>query len=146
METQETTPQTELEQTPETEPAQTPTDEETTPETEETEADSFPREYVEKLRKENATYRERAKETDRLAQELHTAKVAAIGKLHDPTDLAYDPEHLANPEALTAAVDDLLARKPHLATRTPHGDIGQGVQTSNPHTADLAAMLRNGAA
>ena len=50
----------------------------------------------------------------------------ATGRLADPTDLEFDEDHLDDPDALAAAIDDLLARKPHLASRKPVGDIGQG--------------------
>lgn len=39
-----------------------------------------------------------------------------------------DRRHLSacGEDALTAAIDDLLARKAHLASRRPSGDVGQG--------------------
>ena len=61
---------------------------------------------------------------------MHTEVVRPAGKLADPTDLEFDEDHLDDPDALAAAVDDLLARKPHLASRRPTGEIGQGVLTS----------------
>lgn len=105
--------------------------------------DTFPREYVEKLRDENAKYRQRAQRADTLAQRLHEALVAATGRLQDPSDLAFNEEHLDDPEALQAAIEDLLARKPHLASRRPLGDIGQGVTNGNTGDVDLAALLRS---
>ncbi len=45
--------------------------------------ETFPREYVKKLRKESAGYRERAQQADTYAQRLHTALVAATGRLAD---------------------------------------------------------------
>ena len=78
---------------------------------------------------------------DDLAQRLHTALVAATGRLADPTDLAFDDEHLADPEALGEAIDELLARKPHLASRRVVGDVGQGAIKSG-EALDLAGMLR----
>lgn len=104
--------------------------------------DTFPRDYVEKLRDENAKYRQRASRADDLAHRLHTALVTATGKLHDPEDLPFDEEHLDDPEAMSAAVDDLLARKPHLASRKPVGNIGQGASGSTS-TVDLAGLLRS---
>ena|SRR5699024_3261121 len=105
--------------------------------------DTFPREYVEKLRDENAKYRQRAQRSDDLAQRLHEALVAATGRLQDPSDLAFNEDHLDDPEALQAAIEDLLARKPHLASRRPLGDIGQGVTNGNTGEVDLAALLRS---
>lgn len=107
-------------------------------------AETFTRTYVEKLRRENQRYRERAGEADGLAQRLHTALVAATGKLADPTDLEFDAAHLDEadgPDALTAAIDELIERKPHLASRRPVGDIGQGA-TRTSETVDLAGILR----
>ena len=104
-------------------------------------AETFPRSYVEKLRGENARYRERAKNADAYAKQLHTELVRATGRLADPTDLEFADDHLDDPDALAAALDELLARKPHLASRRPAGEIGQGA-TPSAGTVDLAAILR----
>ncbi|MDR8018202.1 hypothetical protein [Nesterenkonia aerolata] len=109
------------------------------------EPDAFSRRYVKKLRDENARYRQRAKQADDYAHRLHTALTAATGRLADPTDLEFDPDHLEDQDALTEALDDLLARKPHLAARRPHGSIGQGAQPHDPSSVDLAGLLRAGA-
>lgn len=106
------------------------------------EADSFPREYVEKLRRENQTYRDRAKSADVLAQRLHIELVRATGRLADPSDLPFDVEHLDDPDKLTEAIEELLTAKPHLANRRPSGDIGQGPAKTSA-TVDLAALLRS---
>ncbi len=106
------------------------------------EPDTFPRDYVEKLRNEAADARVKAKDRDDLAHRLHAALTAATGRLADPSDLPFDDAHLANDDALNAAIDDLLARKPHLATRRPVGVIGQGV-TSTTDTVNLAGILRS---
>ena len=118
---------------------ETPTDE---IETEgEQEDETFTAEYVAKLRDESAKYRTRAKDRDDLAERLHTSLVAATGRLADPSDLTFDNDHLTDPDALTTAIDDLLTRKPHLGSRKPSGDIGQGA-TGSSETVDLAGMLR----
>lgn len=107
--------------------------------------DTFPRSYVQELRDENARYRQRAGAADTLAAALWTANVTASGRLADPSDLAM-PEG-ADPldaEALTAAVEDLLARKPHLASRRPSGDVGQGA-SAQADSVNLAGILRAGA-
>lgn len=112
-------------------------------EPEQEEPETFPRSYVEKLRKENAGYRERAQRADDLAAALWTVRVSATGRLADPTDLPM-PEQ-ADPldaEAITTAVDDLLTRKPHLAARRVTGDVGQGVSGGSA-TVDLAGILRS---
>lgn len=104
------------------------TDTDTTVQGSDSESDPevFPREYVEKLRTENGKYRQRAGEADTLAKRLHTELVRATGRLADPTDLPFDAEHLADPDKMIGAIDELLGAKPHLATRRPSGDIGQG--------------------
>ena len=81
------------------------------------------------------------KKADTYAQWLHIELVRATGKLADPSDMPFDETHLDDPEELTAAIDDLLARKPHLTSPRPTGDIGQGPLRS-PATVDLAALLR----
>lgn len=92
----------------------------------ESEPDTFDRAYVEKLRQENGKYRQRAQRADNLAHRLHTALVEQTGKLADPTDLPFDETHLDDADSLTAAIDELLKAKPHLAARRIAGDIGQG--------------------
>lgn len=121
-------------------------DEPTSDEVEETtEEDTFPREYVEKLRDENAKYRQRAQKSDDLAQRLHTALVAADGRLADPTDLEFTDGHLEDAEALSEAIGELIRAKPHLAARKPLGSIGQGAVSGATNTVDLAGLLRSGA-
>lgn len=106
---------------------------------------TFPASYVKELRQEAADARVRARdletERDAIAQRLHTALVTATGRLADPTDLPFDPTHLDDADALAAAVDELLQRKPHLANRRPRGDIGQGA-TPVAGDVDLAGILR----
>lgn len=114
-----------------------------TPEAPAEDGDTFPRSYVEKLRAESAKYRQRAQQADDLAARLHTALVAATGRLADPEDLPFDESRLEDPAALTAALDDLLARKPHLASRKPRGDVGQGSMSGASDTVDLAGILRS---
>lgn len=101
----------------------------------------YKRADLEKLRQENGKYRQRAQRADELAHRLHTELVRATGKLADPTDLPFDEDHLADADTLAAAIDDLLTRKPHLASRRPIGEIGQGPSPS-AGSVDLAAILR----
>ncbi len=110
----------------------------------ESDAETFPREYVVKLRQEAADARVKAKDRDTLAERLHLALVAATGRLADPSDLVFDDEHLDNAEALDAAIDELLTRKPHLASRRVVGDVGQGA-TGGGSDVDLAGILRSAA-
>ena len=107
--------------------------------------ETFPRAYVEKLRQEAAEARTRAKKADEYARELFAARVAATGRLADPTDLPFDAGHLDSPDALNAAIDALLDAKPHLASRVPRGNVGQGAGTASHDEVDLAALLRRGA-
>lgn len=108
----------------------------------ESDADTFTRDYVEGLRQENGKYRQRAANADELANRLHTELVRATGRLADPSDLPFDEDHLADAGKMVAAIDDLLTRKPHLATRRPVGEIGQGRMSEAGANVDLAAILR----
>lgn len=104
--------------------------------------DSFPREVVEKLRRQNARYRDRAKTAEGYAKRLHAELVRASGRLADPSDLEFDEDHLDDPDALAAAIDDLLDRKPHLASRKPVGDIGQGARGNGSEQVGLLSILK----
>jgi hypothetical protein len=115
------------------------------PEDAETEQDTFPRSYVEKLRQEAAEARVKAKKAADLAREVFTLRVAATGRLADPSDLPYDESLFNDPSKLDAAIDELLQAHPHYAARTPRGDIGQGAGKSDAGSVDLAAILRAGA-
>ncbi len=111
--------------------------------------ETFDREYVQKLRDEAAGHRVKAKRADALAAALVTAQAALTGKLADPTDLPFsgellDDDGLVDEAKVRAAVDDLLARKPHLAARRPTGDVGQGARPEGGEVG-LAALLRRGA-
>lgn len=103
--------------------------------------ETFPKAYVEKLRKEAADNRVKAKNADNLAARLHTSLVASTGKLADPSDLPFDEAHLDDPEALDAAIEELITAKPHLASRTPRGNIGQGVSGKSSDDFSLAGWL-----
>ena len=118
------------------EPDRTPGDEET-----------FPRKYVEELRTENGTYRNRAKDAeakaDELAKALWTERVRALGVLADPTDLPYDPEALDDLELIRSQADELLSSKPHLRTRQITERVGQGERGAE--TISLVELLQRGA-
>lgn len=104
-----------------------------------TEPDTFPRSYVEQLRQENGKYRQRAQRADELAQRLHRALVEKSGRLQDPTDLPFDETHLEG-DNLTAAIDELLAKKPHLAARRVAGDVGQGASVGKGDVSLLGLL------
>lgn len=111
--------------------------------------ETFAREYVEQLRRENAAARVKAKHADTLGQRLVTSYAAQTGRLADPTDLAYsddlcDEHGVPDQTKVTAAVDELLERKPHLASRRPTGDVGQGARPAEAGVS-LAGLLRAGA-
>ncbi len=115
---------------------------ETPPEDTPEQPETFTREYVQQLRDEAAKHRIKAKRADDLARELFTARVAALGRLADPTDLPYSKELFdADAPTLESAVDELIARKPHLADRRPSGDVDQGARDT-AQGVDLAGMLR----
>lgn len=114
------------------------------------EPQTFPRAYVEELRAEAAAQRVKGKRADALAAALVTAYAGATGRLADPSDLAYDEallddDGLPDPAKVRAAVDTLLERKPHLASRRPVGDVGQGARPDGPDGVSLAGLLRAGA-
>lgn len=110
---------------------------------EDAEADSFPRAYVEKLRKESAGYRDRAKRADEFAHRLHSALVAADGRLADPDDLDFDDAHLDDPEALSGAITDLVKRKPGLRAQQVRGDVGAGERGSRKQApTDLLTIMK----
>lgn len=109
----------------------------------EDEPDTFPRDYVEKLRDENAKYRQRAQKTDELSRRVHRLLVERTGRLADPDDLPFDEAFLDDEDALNTAIEDLVARKPHLAARKVSGNVGQGVPDGS--NVDLATILRNAA-
>lgn len=123
-------------ETPDETPAETPAPDET-PE----DGDTFPREYVERLRRENAESRTKAKRADDLAARVFRLEVAATGRLADPADLPYAEDLIDNPEALTAAIDALLTAKPHLASRRPTGSVDQGVRTTPEAPASWGSLF-----
>lgn len=143
IDTTDATTTEDLVETPQ-EPVTTPEAPEDTVGSEEAteEPETFPREYVEKLRKENGDNRVKAKKADDYANRLHNLLVKETGRLADPTDLPFDEEHLTNPSTVNAAIDALLATKPHLASRKPMGDIGQGIMSEASETISLAGLLR----
>lgn len=106
-------------------------------------SDTFPRAYVEKLRKENASYREKAKTVDALEVRLHTALAAQDGRLASPDDLPFDPAHLEDPEALESAITELIKTRPGLRAQRISGDIGQGKRgTATPTRPGLIEAIR----
>jgi hypothetical protein len=68
---------------------------------------------------------------------------AATGRLADPSDLPFDATHLDDEQALTQAIDTLIAAKPHLASRRLARDIGQGAGQPNAGLVNRGRMLRD---
>lgn len=123
-------------ETPETPSTETPE----TPEVPE-DGDTFPREYVERLRRENAEARTKAKRTDELAERVFHLEVASLGRLQDPSDLPYDADLLDNPDGIKAAVEALITAKPHLASRRPTGSVDQGVRETPAPAAGWGSLF-----
>lgn len=101
---------------------------------------------IRRLRDEAATTRQRAKRADTLAERLVQALAANGRRLADPTDLAFsadllDGDGLPDPAKVEAAVEALLTAKPHLASRTPRGDVSQGPQ-GDPVEPGLLDLMR----
>ena len=102
---------------------------------------TFSREYVEELRGEAAKYRTRAKHTEEVERRLHDALVRLDGRLHDASDLDFDPKRLEG-DGVEAAISALLEAKPHLAKRAPSGDVGAGVRGEVDAAPDLISIMR----
>ena len=103
---------------------------------------TFSREYVEELRGEAAKYRTRAKHTEEVERRLHDALVRLDGRLHDASDLDFDPDRLEGDGGVEAAITALLEAKPHLAKRAPSGDVGAGVRGEVDAAPDLISIMR----
>lgn len=104
---------------------------------------TFDRKYVEKLRKESAKYRDKAKRTEELEKRLHHALVAQDGRLADPSDLEFNPDHLDDADALSDAIANLVAKKPGLRAQRLSGDVGAGVREKpKPPTTDLLTIMK----
>ncbi len=104
---------------------------------------------VRRLRDEAAATRVGSRRAETLAQRLVEAQAGATGLLADPTDLRFDPallddEGLPDPGKVRTAAEALIAAKPHLASRTPRGDVEQGARDDSADVS-LAGLLRAGA-
>ena len=91
---------------------------------------------IAELRRESAGYRTRLRETE---TELRAALVELDGRLA-ADELPADVE--LTREAVTAAVDELLAARPYLRRRRAAGRIGQGEGTADPGAVSLLGMFR----
>lgn len=120
------------------------------PEVEETEPDTFPREYVEELRREAAEHRTgRTAAEERSEAAMSRLQAAAVHSatrdvLADPTDLPWDDsltddEGWPDAEKISAAATALVESKPHLGR--VRGDVGQGYR-GGEQPVSLAEALR----
>lgn len=105
------------------------------------EGDTFERAYVEDLRRESANYRTQLRSVQ---EQLHRVLVEQTGLLADPADLSFDVAHLDDPEALGAAIDALIAQKPHLkARRFDPAAAAQGPKVSGGGDVNLIDIMRS---
>lgn len=82
---------------------------------------------------------------DKYARALFDARVAATGRLADPTDMPFNAALVDDADALSKAIDALLAAKPHLASRKPvWGDVGAGQSKDTATGPSFADLLRGG--
>lgn len=119
-------------------------------EDEDQDGDTFPRSYVKRLRARSAGYRTRANTAEARTAELERAlfieRVRALDVLADPSDLPYDPEALDDPDALRAAVDELVAKRPHLRRRgVADPGTGHREQHEGGDPVSLLGIMRGGA-
>jgi hypothetical protein len=73
------------------------------------------------------------------------ALAANTRRLADPSDLRpsadlLDDDGLPDPAKIDAAIEVLLTAKPHLASRTPRGDVGQGARGDQKESGLLDLM------
>ncbi len=105
---------------------------------------------VRRLRDEAAETRVRSRRADTLTARLVEQIAASTGLLADASDLRADPatlladDGLPDPAKVREAVEALVAAKPHLASRTPRGDIEQGARDDSADVS-LSGLLRAGA-
>lgn len=148
--------ETDLENREGNDPAATETEAETTDseqpaaeETDETDSenDENGTSALSKVRREAARYRTQLRDAEKqlesVRSELFHAKVSASGQLADPTDMPVDVELLEDPDALEAAITELIEAKPHLKARR-FGSIGQE-DKRKPQGVSLGSILRRNA-
>ena len=111
--------------------------------------DTFPRSYVKRLRERSAGYRARAKDAEartvELERALFTERVRALDVLADPSDLPFDAALLEDPDALRAAADDLVARRPHYRRRGVAAGTGSRDEAGTGTGVSLLGLMRGGA-
>lgn len=131
----------------------TPPDDDQTNETpadDDGEGTTFDREYVQRLRSESAGHRKRAKDAEDamegLRRELWGYQVAATGLLADPEDLPFDAEAAGDPEAVKAAAEALIERKPHMRRTGTGGPLPDAAgKAPGAGGVSWSSLLRGGA-
>lgn len=123
-----------------------PADEQLDPATDEA-PESFSADYVRDLREEAAAHRVKAKRVDDANARLVAAYATADGRLVDVEALTMsedmlDDDGLVDPAKVTAAIADLIAAKPYLASRKPTTPLPQGVREDVPTTPGLFDLIR----
>ena len=91
--------------------------------------DTFPRSYVQRLRRRSNGYRlqlrERESDVDRLQRQLFAERLQRLDLVVDHDAVPYDPALLDDDDALQEHIEGLLADKPYLRKRKVSGNIGQ---------------------
>lgn len=108
--------------------------------------ETFSADYVAKLRAEAAEARVRAKVADTANAHLLAAFAETDGRLRDVEALSYSDDLLGDDGLVdrgkvSAAIDDLLTRKPFLQRPKP-APLPMGVQADAPAQASWMAVLR----
>lgn len=105
-------------------------------------SDTFPREYVERLRRENQTYRDRAR----------AAESTAWRALVESTGLVVNADEVPRPDGAAldldgalAAAREAIAARPYIAARRARGNIGQHEGPGSTTAVSLSSLLRAGA-
>ncbi len=112
-----------------------------------TEPETYSADYVRELRAEAAERRVKAKRVDEANARLVSAYARHDGRLVDASELSYDDgmlddDGLIDPDKVSAAIDELLAAKPYLASNRPTQPIAQGVREDVPDQPGLFSLLR----
>ena len=85
-----------------------------------------------------------AADVESLARRLHTELVRADGRVSDPADIPFDPAHLDDQAALTAAIDAAIESRPGIRARQYGGDIGAGNRGGSQRPpVDLIQLMRD---
>lgn len=109
-------------------------------------AETFPRSYVEKLRKENQGYRQRANtaeaRVDELSRALWAARVEATGEVENAAEVRYNADIADDADAITEAVHAAVSERPYIAKRKVSGSVGQGVTGSKDEPFSLLGRLQ----